>query len=197
MHEILAITGGSAATGGGGAIAAPGGILALNSNSGIESRNHKIAVKRDSPSRAVVTLDPADNIPNRDFVLRYKVAGKTTKSEIETLDISITDDAGPRPYELFSGGEAFRDEVNRLDTSAAQIAAVNRFFDRLAARADRLEFTPGTTTAAPTSPDGCRPSDGRPTCATPCPPSALLRPPAPPPARSATAWRRRRPRSRG
>ncbi len=35
-------------------------------------------------------------------------AGKTTKSEIETLDISITDDAGPRPYELFSGGEAFR-----------------------------------------------------------------------------------------
>ena len=48
-----------------------------------------------------------------------------------------------------SGGEAFRDEVNRLDTSAAQIAAVNRFFDRLAARADRLEFTPATTTAAP------------------------------------------------
>jgi exonuclease SbcC len=35
-------------------------------------------------------------------------AGKTTKSEIETLDISITDDEGPRPYELFSGGEAFR-----------------------------------------------------------------------------------------
>ncbi len=35
-------------------------------------------------------------------------SGKTTKSEIETLDISITDDAGPRPYELFSGGEAFR-----------------------------------------------------------------------------------------
>src|SRR2546422_977802 len=48
-----------------------------------------------------------------------------------------------------SGGEAFRDEVNRLDTPAAQIAAVNRFFDRLAARADRLEFTPATTTAAP------------------------------------------------
>jgi hypothetical protein len=40
MHEILAVTGGSSATGGGGAIAAPGGILALNSNSGIVSRNH-------------------------------------------------------------------------------------------------------------------------------------------------------------
>ena len=35
-------------------------------------------------------------------------AGKTSKSEIETLDITITDDVGPRPYELFSGGEAFR-----------------------------------------------------------------------------------------
>ena len=49
-----------------------------------------------------------------------------------------------------SGGVAFRDEFNRLDTPAAQIAAVSRFFDRLAARADRLEFTPAaTTTAAP------------------------------------------------
>lgn len=27
---------------------------------------------------------------------------------IETLDIKITDDAGPRPYEMYSGGEAFR-----------------------------------------------------------------------------------------
>lgn len=34
--------------------------------------------------------------------------GKTTGSDIETLDIKITDDAGPRPYELYSGGEAFR-----------------------------------------------------------------------------------------
>ena len=35
-------------------------------------------------------------------------AAKTTGNEIETLDITITDDAGNRPYELFSGGEAFR-----------------------------------------------------------------------------------------
>jgi exonuclease SbcC len=28
--------------------------------------------------------------------------------QIETLDIQITDDAGTRPYELYSGGEAFR-----------------------------------------------------------------------------------------
>jgi tRNA-dihydrouridine synthase B len=37
------------------------------------------------------------------------------------------------------GGEAFRQEVNRLETSAAQIAAVNRFFDRLAALGERLQ----------------------------------------------------------
>lgn len=33
---------------------------------------------------------------------------KSTRTEIETLDITITDDVGTRPYELFSGGEAFR-----------------------------------------------------------------------------------------
>jgi tRNA-dihydrouridine synthase B len=47
------------------------------------------------------------------------------------------------------GGEAFRHEVNRLETSAAQIAAVSRFFDRLAARADRLEYVPAAVAAAP------------------------------------------------
>jgi tRNA-dihydrouridine synthase B len=38
----------------------------------------------------------------------------------------------------FVGGEAFRHEVNRLETSAAQIAAVNRFFDRLGTLGERL-----------------------------------------------------------
>ena len=35
-------------------------------------------------------------------------AAKTGDSTIETLDIKIQDDAGVRPYELFSGGEGFR-----------------------------------------------------------------------------------------
>jgi len=46
------------------------------------------------------------------------------------------------------GGEAFRHEINQLVTAAAQVAAVNRFFDRLAANADRLEYAPATKTAA-------------------------------------------------
>ncbi len=47
------------------------------------------------------------------------------------------------------GGEAFRHEVNHLDTAAAQIAAVNRFFDSLAACGERLAFSPSVTTASP------------------------------------------------
>lgn len=45
----------------------------------VESRNHKIAVKRVSATRSLVTLDQPDNIPNRDFVLRYRVAGNAVK----------------------------------------------------------------------------------------------------------------------
>ena len=51
--------------------------------------------------------------------------------------------------ESLHGGEAFRHEVNRLESSAAQIAAVNRFFDRLAARSDRLDYAPAAGAAAP------------------------------------------------
>jgi len=40
------------------------------------------------------------------------------------------------------GGETFRQEINRLETSPAQIAAVNRFFDRLAELGERLECRP-------------------------------------------------------
>ncbi len=35
-------------------------------------------------------------------------AARSGAGQIETLDITITDDAGVRPYEMYSGGEAFR-----------------------------------------------------------------------------------------
>jgi tRNA-dihydrouridine synthase B len=47
------------------------------------------------------------------------------------------------------GGEEFRHEVNTLETSAAQIAAVNRLFDRLAVHAARLETPSPAYVAAP------------------------------------------------
>jgi len=40
------------------------------------------------------------------------------------------------------GGDVFRHEMNRLDDAAAQIAAVGRFFDQLAALGDRLQYRP-------------------------------------------------------
>jgi tRNA-dihydrouridine synthase B len=39
-----------------------------------------------------------------------------------------------------AGGDAFRAEINRLESSAAQVAAVDRFFDRLAAGGERLVY---------------------------------------------------------
>ena len=59
--------------------------LVVNLNAGVEveqidSRNHKVHVERSGKARATVALDKSDSLPNRDFVLRYKVAGDRTKS---------------------------------------------------------------------------------------------------------------------
>jgi tRNA-dihydrouridine synthase B len=53
--------------------------------------------------------------------------------------------------EGLAGGEAFRHEVNRLDSAATQIAAVNRFFDRLAANGERLVYESPTPQHAVTT----------------------------------------------
>lgn len=41
---------------------------------------HQITTQASGESSAVVTLDPTDSIPNRDFVLRYRVAGDAPKA---------------------------------------------------------------------------------------------------------------------
>ena len=45
----------------------------------IDSRNHKVSIRKLSRSKTGVALDPSDSIPNRDFVLRYQIAGKELK----------------------------------------------------------------------------------------------------------------------
>jgi len=45
--------------------------------------NHKATIRRDGDRRASLTLDPADSLPNKDFVLRYDVTGK--KPELAVL----------------------------------------------------------------------------------------------------------------
>lgn len=42
---------------------------------GIASSSHQIAIARPAGSRARVTIQPGDTIPNKDFVLRYQMAG--------------------------------------------------------------------------------------------------------------------------
>jgi tRNA-dihydrouridine synthase B len=41
-----------------------------------------------------------------------------------------------------AGGEAFRREINEAESTAAQVAAVRRLFDRLASRGERLDYRP-------------------------------------------------------
>lgn len=54
----------------------------------IESATHKITTERPSRSQARVKLSKHDSIPNRDFVLRYQVAGDVTKTALLTHDDS-------------------------------------------------------------------------------------------------------------
>ncbi|MGQ9589649.1 MAG: VIT domain-containing protein [Planctomycetota bacterium] len=42
----------------------------------IESPSHEILIERPEEDRTVVRLNPLDSIPNRDFVLRYRVDGR-------------------------------------------------------------------------------------------------------------------------
>ena len=45
----------------------------------ISSGSHQIAIARASSSRATIRIQPTDSIPNKDFLLRYHVAGAAPK----------------------------------------------------------------------------------------------------------------------
>ena len=49
---------------------------------GMQSLNHAARIQREGKSRALIELSPYDRIPNKDFVLRYRVASDAVKSEI-------------------------------------------------------------------------------------------------------------------
>jgi len=48
----------------------------------ITSASHVIAINRPTPSQAIVKLSELDSIPNKDFVLRYKIAGDKPKTAL-------------------------------------------------------------------------------------------------------------------
>jgi len=63
--------------------------LAVEVNAGVRIEkiacaSHVIRTKSPVPEKALVTLSPLDAIPNKDFVLRYKVAGERVKSALLT-----------------------------------------------------------------------------------------------------------------
>jgi Ca-activated chloride channel family protein len=53
---------------------------------GLESPSHQLAIERPAgaPARARVKLRPSDTIPNKDFVLRYRVAGAAPRFGVLT-----------------------------------------------------------------------------------------------------------------
>jgi len=50
----------------------------------LQCKTHQVTSETVSPERRVVTLNPADSLPNKDFVLRYRVAGERIKSSLLT-----------------------------------------------------------------------------------------------------------------
>ena len=61
--------------------------LTVNVNAGVaienlQCRSHNVEVRQGEEESSVVALARNDTIPNRDFVLRYQVAGGTTKSAL-------------------------------------------------------------------------------------------------------------------
>lgn len=48
----------------------------------VRSKSHDIGVKRKGKSRAEVSLDPADRIPNKDFILTYRPSGKAVEAAV-------------------------------------------------------------------------------------------------------------------
>jgi Ca-activated chloride channel family protein len=63
--------------------------LSLNIKAGVDIEdvrcvNHSVDVKTSSESERQITLSPGDSIPNKDFVLQYKVAGDKIKTAMMT-----------------------------------------------------------------------------------------------------------------
>jgi Ca-activated chloride channel homolog len=61
---------------------------------GIECKTHAITKELSAPEHLVVSLDENDRVPNKDFVLRYRVAGGTVKSSLLTQRDPASQDGG-------------------------------------------------------------------------------------------------------
>ncbi len=101
--------------------------LTVNINAGvaieaIHCTSHVVAVKKDGPDQTQVQLSQLDAIPNKDFILRYKVAGDRIKSALLT---NADEDGGYftlmlyPPAELKGLGRAAMEMIFVLDCSGS------------------------------------------------------------------------------
>lgn len=81
-------------------------LVSAFGRSGVQS----LIIENAIPELETETNDLLSRMTDNAMQVRFEMtrSAKTTKSEVETLDIKVQDDAGVRPYELFSGGEGFR-----------------------------------------------------------------------------------------
>ncbi len=125
---------------------------------GIESPSHAVAVERRGGTQARVRLKPADTVPNKDFVLRYRVAGGEVKT---ALMVERTDRGGyftlmlQPPANLADvprcGQETgLRDRLLREHARPADRAREGR--DRAAPCAACAPRTPSSSSTSPTAP---------------------------------------------
>jgi Ca-activated chloride channel family protein len=91
------------------------------------SANHQVAVERPSPATAAITLASSDSIPNKDFVLRYAVAG--AKPEVSAVSHVGTDGGWllltlqPAQIEAQLAGRRPRDLCFLVDVSGSMSGA--------------------------------------------------------------------------
>jgi DNA repair protein SbcC/Rad50 len=81
-------------------------LAAAFGRSGVQS----LIIENAIPELEAETNDLLARMTDNAMQVRFEMTRttKTTRSEVETLDIKVQDDVGVRPYELFSGGEGFR-----------------------------------------------------------------------------------------
>jgi Ca-activated chloride channel homolog len=92
----------------------------------ITSTSHQIQIERPTTSRATINIHPSDTIPNKDFILRYQVAGTAPK-----LAVLVHRDGGVGSFMLVAQPPATpepaqvtpREIVFVLDTSSSMRGA--------------------------------------------------------------------------
>lgn len=108
----------------------------------VNSVNHKVAEKRLSGSELEITLDRADNIPNRDFVLRFDVLGAELQTGFVThavdgrgyLSMMFTPPASPNAVDLSPREVTFLLDVSGSMTGTPHsmcLKIMNMALDRL------------------------------------------------------------------